>query len=469
MSSWSRTLLALTVAVSVFAVIFLGSPVAAAEPAPSTVQTQTNDSDIGDIERTIFEIDLDTAGDARVGITAQLSVPDDETAEAAFWDLAAAFEDGEVHVGIASLEHAADAVDESVDREMDRSPTVRSASLSGDGENQTGNLTAEFTWGEFGYTDGDSLSIDDAFTHDDDLWLPALLADQYLVIRAPAGYGVVDATVPARDGELHWAGPVDFEPGDLHATFVGNAGNGNGDENGDGATDDTEDDQTSTDLSAVALAGLLVAAGILLVAVLLVGTNRGSRLRTVLVGGAEDTDDDGSSATRGSDADSESGGPPADSGDSEADGRTGATVPAGNSIETGQEDEGTASTTAENTGQTVPTDGRPDSPGPDHADGEGPESATESAHPVGAGPGDIDEELLSDEERVERLLQQNGGRMKQADIVRETDWSNAKVSQLLSSMNEDGQIDKLRIGRENLISFPDVDITDSDGGGEGGQ
>lgn len=68
---------------------------------------------------------------------------------------------------------------------------------------------------------------------------------------------------------------------------------------------------------------------------------------------------------------------------------------------------------------------------------------------------EVDEELLSDEERVERLLRQHGGRMKQAQIVEETRWSNAKVSQLLSSMAEEGRIEKLRIGRENLISFPD--------------
>jgi hypothetical protein len=74
----------------------------------------------------------------------------------------------------------------------------------------------------------------------------------------------------------------------------------------------------------------------------------------------------------------------------------------------------------------------------------------------------IDTELLSDEERVERLLDSNGGRMKQADIVKETDWSNAKVSQLLSAMEEEGRIDKLRIGRENLISFPEEDVTGSE-------
>ncbi len=67
----------------------------------------------------------------------------------------------------------------------------------------------------------------------------------------------------------------------------------------------------------------------------------------------------------------------------------------------------------------------------------------------------IDEELLSDEERVERLLERNDGRKKQASIVAETGWSNAKVSQLLSAMDKEGRVNKLRIGRENLISLPD--------------
>jgi hypothetical protein len=91
--------------------------------------------------------------------------------------------------------------------------------------------------------------------------------------------------------------------------------------------------------------------------------------------------------------------------------------------------------------------------------------AGSAAGTAGADPDeseDIDEELLSDEERVEQLLERNGGRMKQATIVKETGWSNAKVSQLLSAMEEDGRVDKLRIGRENLISFPDEDVTDLD-------
>lgn len=83
-----------------------------------------------------------------------------------------------------------------------------------------------------------------------------------------------------------------------------------------------------------------------------------------------------------------------------------------------------------------------------------------SPEPDPTDPGDeadpfagVDEDLLSDEERVLRLLEANDGRMKQATIVVETDWSNAKVSQLLSSMEEDDEIEKLRIGRENLITL----------------
>ena len=74
-----------------------------------------------------------------------------------------------------------------------------------------------------------------------------------------------------------------------------------------------------------------------------------------------------------------------------------------------------------------------------------------------------DPSLLSDEERVERLLTENGGRMRQADIVSETGWSDAKVSQLLSEMADGGRIEKLRLGRENLISLPDSDDESADG------
>jgi hypothetical protein len=91
--------------------------------------------------------------------------------------------------------------------------------------------------------------------------------------------------------------------------------------------------------------------------------------------------------------------------------------------------------------------------------GTGTAGTDESGEPAGAAGG-VDPELLSDEERVERLLEANGGRMKQSKIVEETRWSTAKVSQLLSSMDDEGRIEKLRIGRENLISLPGEGVND---------
>jgi hypothetical protein len=64
-----------------------------------------------------------------------------------------------------------------------------------------------------------------------------------------------------------------------------------------------------------------------------------------------------------------------------------------------------------------------------------------------------EEELLTDEDRVLSLLEDNGGRMKQANIVDETGWSKSKVSMLLSDMEDDDHISKLRVGRENIISL----------------
>jgi uncharacterized membrane protein len=62
-----------------------------------------------------------------------------------------------------------------------------------------------------------------------------------------------------------------------------------------------------------------------------------------------------------------------------------------------------------------------------------------------------DEPLLTDEQRVIQLLEENDGRVKQAAIVDETEWSKAKVSRLLSDMVDEGKIEKLSIGRENII------------------
>jgi len=51
--------------------------------------------------------------------------------------------------------------------------------------------------------------------------------------------------------------------------------------------------------------------------------------------------------------------------------------------------------------------------------------------------------------------------MKQSNIVDSVDWSKAKVSRLLADLEEDGQITKLRLGRENLVCLPGHEPTAS--------
>jgi hypothetical protein len=89
-----------------------------------------------------------------------------------------------------------------------------------------------------------------------------------------------------------------------------------------------------------------------------------------------------------------------------------------------------------------------------------------SGAPVGGGPAGRDDDalagtpavdeaaLMNDEERVAGLLREHGGRMRQSAIVEGTGWSKSKVSMVLSEMADEGQVRKLRVGRENIVSLP---------------
>ncbi|KAB1188528.1 MULTISPECIES: MarR family transcriptional regulator [Haloferax] len=73
--------------------------------------------------------------------------------------------------------------------------------------------------------------------------------------------------------------------------------------------------------------------------------------------------------------------------------------------------------------------------------------------------------IVTDEDRVRTLLQASGGRVRQKDVVTELDWSKSKVSRVLSRMEDDGTIEKLRLGRENVIDLvaeSDDDETDTE-------
>jgi hypothetical protein len=62
---------------------------------------------------------------------------------------------------------------------------------------------------------------------------------------------------------------------------------------------------------------------------------------------------------------------------------------------------------------------------------------------------------LTDEDEVLKLLYEADGRLRQSEINNATEWSKSKVSRLLSSMEDDGKIRKITIGRENLVTLSD--------------
>jgi len=346
----------------------VGPVVAATADGPATQQATPTSTDPV-VENTTFYLQLRENGDARWTITDTYALEDENDTEA-FEELAADFRNGDADTGwLRAFRGASDAASEATDREMNVSTVNRSAIV---GERK-GTLVLTFTWTNFATAEGETLVVEDAFNTSDGTWLKTLAADQRLVIAPPPGYGVQSAPAPVQNGRLEFAGPREFEPGDVSVVYTGDTGQ---------TPTDTVTETPDPDGENVSLwiGGALLIAGLLAV-----------------VGYVVTSDD------------------PQQSGGA------------------------TAAETPDDAGSDQP------STAPDDGDTD-----------------EIDPELLSDEERVERLLEQNGGRMKQARIVQETGWSNAKVSQLLSSMDEEDRIDKLRIGRENLISFPDEEIGDFD-------
>lgn len=83
------------------------------------------------------------------------------------------------------------------------------------------------------------------------------------------------------------------------------------------------------------------------------------------------------------------------------------------------------------------------------------ESGTGAAT-AGVGGGDTapPDELLSDEERVLGLLEDNGGRMKQQDVKESLGWSRTKTSNVVNDLQDAGKVEVYRLGRENTLALP---------------
>ena len=417
--------------VALLALVVGAVAVGAAAPPSSDVR-QTDASDAQPSNTTMW-VQLQANGDARWTVTMTVDLPDEQH-RTAFGDVADRFESGQSDIlSIDSFQQFADLSGQATGRDMRLVNVSRAVTVT----ETTGELSLSFTWTDFGRRENGRLYVGDAFDAPDGTWLAGLTADQRLVVGAPDSFSIAETPpgITIVNETIRWSGPTRFDPSYISITYSAETPT---DTSPDGPSTVTSTRTTDNGTAAtpdgtgeLPLAGIGVFAFVAVVAVLYA-------VRTGRIAGNGDspeTDDDKpGSGSAPSDDGIESETEPAED---NADGTTGAS----DRTESGAESSPEGGTTP------VP----PAEPGDDESDNEERDDEAEDDHAP------IDRELLSDEEYVEALIERNGGRMKQADIVTETGWSNAKVSQLLSAMAEDGRIEKLRIGRENLISFPEED------------
>ncbi|MEZ3142712.1 helix-turn-helix transcriptional regulator [Halobaculum sp. MBLA0143] len=389
----------------------VGQPGGTTPTAVAQADTPASVDAMVDRRTTVFRVSMDRSGDARWTVTTLYEL-DGPAERAAFTRFAAAYRNGTAGAGPdpSAWRAAAATAADATGRQM----TIRGVSRSADLRNDTtGALVLRFRWTNFAErTENSTFRVRDVFQATDGTWLPRLGSEQVLIVETVADARIVSTNYPLTNLNVRVEGPRDLaaEPVDLGYTL--------------GVTPTVTPSPTPTatpsptatprpptttttptreggDTVAFGAVVLLLAAAV----VALIAYQGG-------FGGA------GAVAV---DDDDRDGGAPA--------------------AEPGTDTAPTPDTDVESDAESdVESEPEPD-----------PEPEPEP-----------EPELLSDEERVERLLEQNGGRMRQADIVSETGWSDAKVSQLLSAMAEEGRVDKLRLGRENLISFPDADETDEE-------
>lgn len=62
---------------------------------------------------------------------------------------------------------------------------------------------------------------------------------------------------------------------------------------------------------------------------------------------------------------------------------------------------------------------------------------------------------LTPAEFVTRLLEEKGGRLEQQAFSEYTAWSASTTSRILSDLEDDGEIARVTLGRENVVYLPD--------------
>lgn len=77
------------------------------------------------------------------------------------------------------------------------------------------------------------------------------------------------------------------------------------------------------------------------------------------------------------------------------------------------------------------------------------------------GDGEMPPGPMSNEEQVMWVLEAHDGRVKQQRLAEKCDWSDSKTSRVVRRLHEEDAIDLFRLGRENVVSLPEVDHDDA--------
>mgnify|MGYP000529937722 CR=1 FL=1 len=374
-------------------------------------------------------VDLRTDGSAAWTVEYRVRLDDDNTTQAfeSLRDDIEANDTQYVSEFRGRMAATADTAENATGREM----RIRNVSVEATRQElpqEYGVLTYTFVWTNFSVVDEGSITAGDALAG---FFLDSETSMQF---SWPAGY-VLETAQPDPDDVrsesrlVVWNGQVDFGPNEPTLAVTEQAageptttapGDGGGNDGSDGGTDDG-----GLPLGAIAAIGVvaLVAAGVVYWR-REGGSAVGASGHPAGGGTTPGTTGDGAAAAAsGSD-------------DSETDGRDGAEAASagGGGAATDDADDG-ASGDAAGAGAAA-----------DDADGNQP----------------WEDELLSNQEQVIALVEHEGGRMKQQEVAQTLDWTDAKTSQVVRKMRDDGDLDAFRLGRENVLVLPDEEFGPTD-------
>ena len=350
-----------------------------------------------DADRIVTWIDLRAGGDATWTIEYWILL-DSEEEEAAFRSLEEDIESDPANYTEQfgdRMTSTAENAGEAVDREMGVHDVTVDTEVQDLGTSRYGVVTYRFEWTSFAVEEGDTLQAGDAI---EGMFLEE---GNELVIRWPDEYEL-DEVRPSADGDLSdenrvgWAGRTDFGPGEPHLV-VSAAG-----------PDGVAVAQPVGLLALVIVLGLTAAAGI--------AWHRRRDARKT-----DSATDDGTLGESTADPAGDGVGVDPDTG-------------AGDGAESSPvDDPGDGTGTVTDPNRRTVTDPNRRTPDPD-------------AEPP--------EELLSNEERVMKFVSERGGRIKQQEIVKAFGWTDAKTSQVVRKLRDEGELDGFRLGRENVLYLP---------------